>query len=270
MPHAEAILKFTPAPKPHMRINKAILAVSLLLSGPLLPTIGFAQEDRPSWSYSGENGPNSWGRLDSTFAICSLGRGQSPIDIKDARKSNLPELRFDYKSVPLNIIDTGHSVQVNYAPGSTLNVGNDTYVLKQFHFHHPSEERVNGRSYDMVVHLVHTDAEGRLGVVAVFLQKGDANSAIDLVWRNIPKEKEKAVAVPGITLNAKDLLPANHGYYTFSGSLTTPPCSEGVTWFVMKDPVTVSEAQVKSFAALYPFNVRPIQPANGRQILETR
>jgi carbonic anhydrase len=149
-------------------------------------------------------------------------------------------------------------------------VGKKPYTLKQFHFHHPSEEHVNGHGYDMVVHLVHADAEGQMAVVAVFLKEGNANPSIDLLWQNLPKEKGKAIDVSGVTLNAKDLLPADHGYYTFSGSLTTPPCSEGVTWYVMKNPVALSKAQVAAFAKLYPGNARPIQAANGREILETQ
>jgi carbonic anhydrase len=149
-------------------------------------------------------------------------------------------------------------------------VGNKTYTLKQLHFHHPSEEHVNGHGYDMVAHLVHADGEGRLAVIAVFLKKGNANGFIDLVWKNIPTEKEKAGDVSGVTVNAKDLLPTNRGYYTFAGSLTTPPCSEEVTWYVMKTPVALSEAQVAAFARLYPMNARPIQAANGREILETQ
>jgi carbonic anhydrase len=236
----------------------------------LIPILASAQETQPHWSYSGQEGPNEWAKLDSTFAACSIGKTQSPIDIRDAKKADLPALRFDYNSVPLNIIDNGHTIQVNYPTGSTLTFGKKLYTLKQFHFHHPSEEHVNGHGYDMVAHLVHADAEGHLAVVAVFFKKEKANPFIDLVWQNLPTEKGKAVDVSGVALNAKDLLPADHGYYTFSGSLTTPPCSEGVTWYVMKNPVTLSDAQVAAFAKLYPRNARPIQAANGREILETQ
>jgi len=236
----------------------------------LIPVFANAQQTPPHWSYSGHEGPNEWGKLDSTYAACSSGKTQSPIDIRGAQKADLPVLKFEYDSVPLNIIDNGHTIQVNYRAGSTLTVGTKVYTLRQFHFHHPSEEHVNGHAYDMVVHLVHADAEGHLAVVAVLLKKGNANPLIDLVWQNLPAEKGKAVDVSGVTLNAKDLLPADHGYYTFSGSLTTPPCSEGVTWYVMKNPVDISESQVAAFAKLYPRNARPIQAANGREILETQ
>jgi carbonic anhydrase len=255
-----------------MRMNQVARGLSFLsvaLCFMLIPSFVHSQHGQ-SWSYTGENGPDSWGTLDSNYALCSVGRSQSPIDIKDARKADLPALKFDYKTVPMNIVDNGHSIEVNYPPGSTLKVGDNTYTLRQFHFHHPSEERVNGRAFDMVAHFVHANAEGRLAVVAVLLKTGDANALIDSVWKNIPKEKEKAVTVFGATLNATDLLPTDHAYYRFSGSLTTPPCSEGVTWYVMKAAVPLSKAQVAAFAALYPLNARPIQPTNDRQILETR
>jgi carbonic anhydrase len=235
----------------------------------LIPVFASAQRTPPHWSYSGQEGPNEWGKLASTYAECSSGKTQSPIDIRGARKAELPALKFDYNSVPLNIIDNGHTIQVNYPAGSTLTVGKKLYMLKQFHFHHPSEEHVNGHDYDMVVHLVHADPEGHLAVVAVFLEEGNANPFIDLLWQNLPTEKGKAVDVSGVTLNAKALLPADHGYYMFSGSLTTPPCSEGVTWYVVKKPLALSKDQVAAFAKLYPRNARPIQAANGREILET-
>ena len=222
------------------------------------------------WAYKGAEGPNEWGKLDSSYATCSLGHTQSPIDIKEAKKADLAPLKFDYKAVPLNIIDNGHTIQVNYAPGSTLTVGDKTYTLKQFHFHHPSEEHVNGHGYDMVAHLVHADADGHLAVVAVLLKKGSSNSFLETIWTNIPKEKDKAMDVSSVSLNVKDILPAEHSYFTFAGSLTTPPCSEEVTWYVLKGQSSLSAEQLAAFAKLYPLNARPIQPSNGRQILETK
>ena len=244
------------------------LAFGWVLGVALSPTCAFGQ--RAEWTYKGPEGPSYWGKLDPAFATCAVGHAQSPIDIKDAKKSDLPPLKFDYKAVPLNIIDNGHTVQVNYAPGSTLTVGDKTYALKQFHFHHPSEERINGQGYDMVAHLVHADAGGHLAVVAVLLKKGPSNPFLNTVWTNIPKEKEKAVDVSGVSLNVNDLLPADHGYFTFAGSLTTPPCSEGVTWYVLKNQSSLSAWQLQAFAKIYPLNARPIQPSNNREILETK
>ena len=229
-----------------------------------------AQQTPPHWEYKGKDGPKNWGKLDPRYSNCSMGHLQSPINITGAKKSDLPALIFDYKLVPLNIINNGHTIQLNYAPGSSLTVGGKTYTLKQFHFHHPSEEHVNGHGFDMVVHLVHSDGEGHLAVVAVLLQRGDASAFIGTIWKHIPEEMEKTVDVPDVILNVKDLLPTDQGYYTFAGSLTTPPCSEGVTWFVLKTPVSLSANQLAEFAKLYPRDARPIQPINGREILETQ
>ena len=243
------------------------LSLGLVLGMTLLPAFAFGQAH---WAYEGAEGPNDWGKLDPAFATCSIGHTQSPIDIKNAKKSDLPPLKFDYKAVPLNIIDNGHTIQVNYASGSTLTVGDKTYELKQFHFHHPSEEHLNGHGYVMVAHLVHADASGHLAVVALLLKKGPSNSFLNTVWTNIPNEKDKAVDVSGVSLNVKDLLPSAHGYFTFAGSLTTPPCSEGVTWYVLKNPSPLSSGQLAAFAKIYPLNARPIQPSNSREILETK
>ena len=245
------------------------LALAWVFGAALSPACVFGQK-AAEWTYKGAEGPSDWGKIDPAFATCSIGRTQSPIDIKDARKSDLPPLKFDYKAVPLNIIDNGHTIQVNYAPGSTLTVGDKAYVLKQFHFHHPSEEHINGQRFDMVAHLVHADADGHLAVVAVLLKKGPSNPFLNTVWTNIPKEKEKAVDVSGVSLNVNDLLPADHGYFTFAGSLTTPPCSEGVTWYVLKNQSSLSSEQLEAFAKIYPLNARPIQASNNREILETR
>jgi carbonic anhydrase len=245
------------------------LLFSLGLSG--LFSVAVAQEThQPHWAYTGTKDPQHWGELDPAFSACSLGRTQSPIDIKNAKKSELPALKIDYRPAPLNIIDNGHTIQVNEAPGSTLSVGGKIYTLKQFHFHHPSEERVDGKGYDLVAHLVHADSEGHLAVVAVLFETGAASPLIATIWQHIPAEKGKSQESPSVSIQVQDLLPAERGYFTYSGSLTTPPCSEGVTWYVLKSHSTVSPAQVAAFSKIYPGNARPIQPTNGREILETK
>lgn len=168
------------------------------------------------------------------------------------------------------VIDNGHTIQVNYAPGSWLDVGGARYELVQFHFHKPSEEKVDGRSRAMVAHLVHKNAAGKLAVVAVFLDGGGANAMIDSIWKNLPKEKLSQVLIPGATVDATALLPKNHGYYTFQGSLTTPPCSEEVTWLVLKTPVKIASAEIEQFGKIYPMNARPTQPLNDRLIQVTK
>ena len=247
------------------------LAFAVVFCVPGLPAAIAAQEAHPPhWAYEGKEGPADWGKLDSTYATCSLGHTQSPIDIKDAKSADLPALKFDYQAVPLNIIDNGHTIQINYPAGSTLAVGDKTYTLKQFHFHHPSEEHINGHGFDLVSHLVHADADGHLAVVAILFKPGAENPLLATLWKSIPSEKEKAVDVPGVMIDVSTLLPDDHGYYTFTGSLTTPPCSEDVTWYVLKSQSSISSAEVAAFAKLYPKDARPIQPLNGRQVLETK
>ena len=244
-----------------------IATVSVALFAPGLPAR--AAHDTPHWSYSGSTGPTHWSALEHDYSSCGIGGTQSPIDIRDedVRKSDLPTIEFRYKPSPLRIIDNGHTIQVNYPPGSFIKVGDKDYELLQFHFHKPSEEEVNGRSYDMVAHLVHRDSAGHLAVVAVLLEAGhEENALLRTLWNNLPKTKEAERTVQGVSIDASDLLPASHAYYTFAGSLTTPPCSEGVTWFVLQHPTGVSNDEVARFGKLYPRNARPVQPLNGREI----
>ena len=222
----------------------------------------------PHWDYQGVAGPESWGKLQAEFSKCSVGTRQSPIDIRDGVKVQLDPVQFDYKPSAFRVIDNGHTVQVNLAPGNSIEVLGRRYELMQFHFHRPSEERINGRQFDMVAHLVHKDVDGRLAVVAVLLDRGSAQPVVQSVWNNLPLEKgEEVPAKTALDLNA--LLPAERSYYTYMGSLTTPPCSEGVLWMVMKNPVPVSADQIGIFARLYPMNARPIQQASGRLIKES-
>ncbi len=220
------------------------------------------------WDYQGDAGPESWGRLKPEFAQCATGTRQSPIDIRDGIKVELDLVRFDYKPSAFRVIDNGHTVQVNVAGGNAIEIIGRRYDLVQFHFHRPSEERINGRLFDMVAHLVHKDMEGRLAVIAVLLDRGSAHPLIQTVWNNLPLEKGEELAARA-TLDLNALLPADRSYFTYMGSLTTPPCSEGVLWMVMKEPVTISLAQVGIFARLYPMNARPLQAASGRLIKES-
>jgi carbonic anhydrase len=242
----------------------AAVAASLLMLG----STPVAAQEHPHWSYSGPTGPAKWGSLEKEYSACAIGKNESPIDIRDtiAKKTDLPAINFDYQASTLKIIDNGHTIQINYAPGSFITVGSTQYELVQFHFHKPSEEKLNGKSYDMVAHLVHKDKEGKLAVVAVLLAKGTANPLIKTLWDNLPKEKETEAVVDAVKINVADLLPKNQTYYTYTGSLTTPPCSEGVTWFVLKHPTSVSAGEIARFAKSYPMNARPVQPLNGREI----
>jgi carbonic anhydrase len=253
-----------------MKTSSFTLFAAMMLL-PSLATRVYSQEHQHShWSYDGEGGPSHWGDLSPDYAACKTGHQQSPIDIRDSKKTDLPAIQFDYKESPLHIVDNGHTVMVNYSAGSSIRVGDKQYTLKQFHFHRPSEEKINGKSHDMVVHLVHADRDGNLAVVAVLLDKGVDNSLIHQLWANLPMEKEKESLLDDIRINAADLLPSDRGYYTFSGSLTTPPCSENVTWFVLKHPVTVTSGEIERFSNLYWHDARPTQPVYGRVVLESK
>ena len=223
------------------------------------------------WSYSGETGPEHWGSEDPSFATCGIGKHQSPINIEKTVVKDLPELKFDYKDTALKVTDTGHSFQVNAASGSGgLTVGDDHYDFLQVHFHEPSEESVHGKQASMVAHIVHKNAKGELAVVAVLIHTGKTNEFLKPIFDNFPAKGATESVVTGRSVNMIDLLPAHHGYYSFEGSLTTPPCTENVRWFVLKTPVEASEAQVKEFRVRYAHNNRPTQPLNARVIEETK
>jgi len=226
------------------------------------------KEHELHWAYNGPAGPQSWGGLKPEFAKCSTGQRQSPIDIRDGIAVDLDPVDFDYRASGFRVIDNGHTVQVNLAPGNTIQLRGRRFELLQFHFHRPSEERIDGRLFDMVVHLVHKDAEGQLAVVAVLLDRGSAQPIVQAVWNNLPLEKGEEQPARGV-IDLNHLLPPDRRYYTYMGSLTTPPCTEGVTWVVMRQPVPVSQEQIDIFARLYPMNARPVQQAAGRMIKQS-
>ena len=228
------------------------------------------QSPEHTWDYGVSRGPSHWGELEPQFAPCKSGHRQSPIDIRNPKKADLPAIQFDYKPSPLNIIDNGHTIMINYGPGSFITVGGKRYELKQFHFHRPSEEKINGKGYEMTVHLVHADERGNVAVVAVLLEKGEDNALVRTLWKDLPKEKEKIESEKDVQIDADGLLPPDHSYYTFFGSLTTPPCSEDVTWFVLKHPVSVSAAEIEQFSKLYRNDARPPQPLYGRVVLDSK
>lgn len=220
------------------------------------------------WAYDGAAGPEKWAGLSADYSTCAKGQRQSPIDIRDGIHVDLPPITFDYQPSFFRTIDNGHTIQTAVGGNRIVLIGR-TYELVQFHFHRPSEERVNGQAYDMVVHLVHKSADGKLAVIAVLLEIGKANPVIRTLWNYLPLEQNDEVAPPDVPIDLTQLLPVSRNYYTYMGSLTTPPCTEGVTWLVMKEPVSISAEQVSIFARLYRNNSRPIQPSNGRLIKES-
>ena len=233
------------------------------------PTKSTGGHDKGHWSYEGETGPRHWGKLDAKFALCDKGERQSPIDLRNGIKVELEPIRFHYRPTQFRIVNNGHTVQVEVEDGLSMRVNGREYQLRQFHFHRPSEERIDGMAFDMVIHLVHGDFDDNLAVVAVLLEAGGENPVIQTLWNHIPLEKGVSVAsLQPIDLNL--LLPNYRGYYTYMGSLTTPPCTEGVLWLVFKQPVMVSPEQIAIFSRLYRNNTRPIQPHHGRLIKESR
>jgi carbonic anhydrase len=231
-----------------------------------------AQEHAPEhhWDYGPTRGPSHWAELSPEFRTCSIGHRQSPIDIRDTKKADLPPIVFEYKPSPLRIVDNGHTVMINYAPGSYLAIGKERYQLKQFHFHRPSEETIHGKGFEMSAHLVHDNGDGKLAVVAILLQAGEDNALVRELWKELPKEKEREEVLDQLQIDISRILPQDRSYYTFSGSLTTPPCSEEVTWIVLKHPTAISPAEIEQFSQLYRNDARPTQPLYGRTILESK
>jgi len=221
------------------------------------------------WGYEGAGAPENWAHLNSEYALCGTGQRQSPIDIRDGIRVDLEPIQFDYRPARFRVIDNGHTVQVSLAGGSLSLLGK-SYQLIEFHFHRPSEEMVDGKAFDMVAHLVHRADDGKLAVLAVLLERGDENPFVQTVWNNLPLEKNTEVAPPSLTLDPLQLLPENRNYYTYMGSLTTPPCTEDVLWLVLKQPRSISAEQMAIFARLYKNNARPVQPGSGRLIKESR
>jgi len=215
------------------------------------------------WGYEGAEGPDNWSKA---FPRCG-GNSQAPIDIKGPFAAASAPIGVRYKPSKLRIIDNGHTIQVNYDAGSSMRVGKERFDLLQFHFHRPSEEKLDGEAKAMVVHFVHKSAAGKLAVIGVLLEEGKDSETISTLWSNLPKHAGKETVVSRVTIDASRLLPASLDYYHYMGSLTTPPCTEGVAFYILKHPVQVSKAQVAAFP--YEMNARPVQPLNGRQVAES-
>ncbi len=224
------------------------------------------------WSYEGETGPPAWGKLKPDFNLCATGKRQSPINIEDGNTLQGPAEPVQFAYAPSNgtVVNNGHTIQVDVQGENAITVRGSSYRLLQFHFHTPSEEQINFKRFPMVAHLVHKNSEGQLAVVAVLLEEGATNPLIDKVWTYMPLDAGDRVRMPTSLLNLTELLPSDQRYYQFMGSLTTPPCSEGVLWMVLKKPVSMSKAQYKLFTQLYPGNARPVQALNGRPVREAQ
>lgn len=246
------------------RLLKTLAGVALC---PLCANVGIASEGA-HWSYEGVHGPDHWGDLDPASRVCTIGSQQSPITIDASIEAQLPPLQFGWARKADTILNNGHTIQLNLKDGGALEVGSDRYSLVQFHFHHPSEHLVHDKGFPMEAHFVHRTASGSLGVIGVLMTIGKPNPVFAKIAATMPPTAGATVpADPGI--DPSGLLPSGHGYYRYSGSLTKPPCSETVDWMLLTDPIEVAEADVETFAKLYPLNARPAQKLDRRFVLHS-
>lgn len=255
-------------------ITLTLFAASLLML--CLPLRAHAQPSTPTpneinWTYGdntgNDTGPDAWANLSPDFATCASGKSQSPINLTATTDADLVNPDFHYERAPLNLLNNGHTVQVPYAPGSYLTLDGQRYNLLQFHFHSPSEHAVDGKPWDAELHMVHQSDDGELAVVAVLLQADDTekNTHYQTLSANLPKKSGDKIRT-GEMINAQSLLPTQTTTYRYSGSLTTPPCSESVTWLVMTEPVSLTSQQLASYKKLLNNNNRPLQLLNKRSV----
>ena len=237
-----------------------------------------ADTEKVEWGYEAENGPDIWGKLNKEYILCAEGRHQSPIDLVNPTRVKLSPIRYEYHSTTgMDIRNNGHTIEVACPAGSWIEINDTRYQLLQFHFHAPSEHTVAGKPFDMEMHLVHKSEAGSLVVVGLFIEKGSHHSAFDSVWNHLPTVPGEAQRIEDGPLDLNRMLSSNGpitdaapsylgSCYHYDGSLTTPPCSEGVKWFVLTTPIEMSEAQIAAFKAIIPDNNRPVQPLNGRKL----
>ena len=220
------------------------------------------------WSYAGDTGPQNWGRIRPEFTLCAVGRRQSPIGLDDGTALLGPAagIDFHYAASNASVLNNGHTIVVSVSGDNTMVLRGTSYQLTEINFHTPSEIQVNGHHYAMSANLLHRSADGKLAILSVLLDVGEVNALVNKVWTYLPLDISDKVDMPVGLLNANELLPADQRYYQFMGSLTTPPCTEGVVWVVIKQPLTISEAQFRLFTQLFPMNARPLQPINGRAV----
>jgi carbonic anhydrase len=248
-----------------MAFRQAWIAAALLLFVVPTPAPGAQKNSAPAeWSYSGDSGPANWGRLSREYASCRKGRSQSPVDLKWTNPLGSRKIEFDYRSVRYRVIDTGHTVQVNFEPGNRIRISGKSYELEEMHFHSASEHSLSGTSYPLEVQLVHRSAAGKLAIVAAVFKPGGLNLPLGKVWAGIPSDKGREAIGEG-KFNPAAFLPGVRTHYHYLGSLTTPPCTEGVDWSVLNTPLEASPEQIERFRRIYAGNSRPIQPLHGRR-----
>jgi carbonic anhydrase len=237
-----------------------VFVVALMLSGN-------GETKGAHWTYEEDEGPKAWASLDEKYEMCAEGLNQSPINITNVVDANLGALLFEGDSKANTFVNNGHTVQLNFSSANTFHADGKKYYLKQIHFHTPSENQIDGKSYPMEAHLVHTSSTGQLAVVGVLFEEGADNNVLNKLLRNLPENEGDKNDLKSEVLGY-EILPVSKEYYKFNGSLTTPPCSEGVKWFVLRTPVEISSSQLKDFMDVMPKNNRPIQNINARTILD--
>lgn len=252
------------------RLQQWMLSAALLLAVGCATAAPVARPAAPHdvhWGYSGAGAPDQWGTLRPGFATCGTGTMQSPIDLANPARRDLPDLRVEYSPTPLRIVNLGHTAQVNYQPGSALLLGGTRYELLQFHFHTPAEHRLGGRELPAELHLVHRGPQGDLAVIGVLIERGAAHPAMRPLIDNVPRAAGMEHAVTSARIDAGDLLPTTREHYRYPGSLTTPPCTEGVTWLVLNGRIEMSDEQIRTLQSAIGISNRPVQPRGSRDLL---
>ncbi|MBB6444232.1 carbonic anhydrase [Bacillus benzoevorans] len=244
---------FTEAPKESKKVNP-IHAQTVITQN----------TEEPHWSYEGETGPPYWGQLDPSFASCEKGREQSPIPIESSLKEGQKELdaiKGQYQPAAVMLLNTGHAIQADVtAPNNKIRIDGKVYNLLQFHFHNPSEHKINGKQYPMEIHFVHQDEHQRIVVLGVMIEEGKENGEISALLKNLDHDRK-------MTIDIKKLIPSQSRVFQYNGSLTTPPCTEGVKWVVLNTPLELSQEQIHAFGEFYQNNNRPLQPLHKREIM---
>lgn len=260
----------TPQSRPRALVPGWVLGMILVgLCGPM--TLDAAdtriQSGLPQWSYSGASGPEHWGSLSPAFETCGSGQSQSPIDIRGAQSVPYEPLMFRYRSQPLEAFNDGRGVHVLSPPGSELRVRGESYRLIEVHFHVPGEHQINGRAAEAEIHFVHRDAQGGWLIVAVPVRAGRrVNSTLLRIVERLPALPGERVVYQQVGINPVFLLPTKRDYFSYSGSLETPPCTEPVLWFVLAHPLELDGDQIRGIARVTGVNARPVQPLNGRRV----
>ncbi len=252
------------------KIATGVMVASLLLSGSAIASEHgheHEKEHKSHWSYSGDTGPAHWGDLKDEYFMCKEGKNQSPIDVNRVIEADLPKLDITYAGNAVSVVNNGHTIKVNTQGKNEIVVDGVTFTLKQFHFHTPSENTIKGEQFPMEVHFVHLDKDGNIAVIGIMFKEGKRNAAVDKFLSKLPKEINH-IALLDEMFNPGELFPKKLDYYRFNGSLTTPPCTEGVRWILLKHEVEASKEQLSKMRKVMGKNNRPVQPLNARCILE--